>query len=724
MERLKSGLLLIIIGLTAVPTFGQQAAQSPTPAGFVAVVGDVERCRNYPVPADSALTVRQAVQNAGLVSDMVNVKVIRATQDSTQFTLTYVISDNSADNGEPVENGDVLLVQSMSPMKAEVRKNAALRTDSGVIVVGLEEEGIKIGDVLLYAQTTPPAEEQLKVICRFQGQPPISKAELYSLVRHGDVISVSHDNRRVLKGFGNMAPAVSEWKNQSASLPKTSTPANSSDTSDDFSLSNVPSDSQSFEFPASPVGSLFLPIPGDDVLESSGFSADAGGEVSVSTSALSVSQSEDIADMASTTTAEGKISFASESAAVAPIAPPEIKLGAVASSKSSTFNPWNLVFVGGLLLAGTLILAGTLRLDPDDNSKFIETAARESVANSKRLSTVLPAPPSPVTSPLWQITPKANLPPADVVKSSGVSADAEFKTKAEIQTATPEPVANSLVASHEWFGGDWNGRVASSNDLQNYNSPEADCLTETSEDQTAESNTSLENETDLNSVVAAVTSQEEATIPDVPALEVDSAEIETTAESTNIVTVEEIVAAVSNADTNENEGNAETSTLEDLLQNRLPIDLCEAQLPLRIALFGKPAGPRRLRIDAAHKTVPPPHVNLTADKRREQQVTVTAAAAPKQSTADSSGGLDHALHYLQERVRAAMNGQRLVIMAAGGAVKVNGFSDLLTEQLIQHDIADQILAVKTAPDAETAVLRGALIYGELESSEFSSEAAA
>lgn len=70
----------------------------------------------------------------------------------------------------------------------------------------------------------------------------------------------------------------------------------------------------------------------------------------------------------------------------------------------------------------------------------------------------------------------------------------------------------------------------------------------------------------------------------------------------------------------------------------------------------------------------------------------------------------------QPPVRAELNNQRLSIMAAGGAVKVNGFADLLTEQLIQHDIADKILAVKTAPDPETAVLRGALIYGELKSS--------
>lgn len=78
----------------------------------------------------------------------------------------------------------------------------------------------------------------------------------------------------------------------------------------------------------------------------------------------------------------------------------------------------------------------------------------------------------------------------------------------------------------------------------------------------------------------------------------------------------------------------------------------------------------------------------------------------------------------QSSVRVALNNQRLSIMAAGGAVKVNGFADLLTEQLIQHDIADRILAVKTAPDSETAVLRGTLIYGELECSGFKSEVAA
>ena len=103
--------------------------------------------------------------------------------------------------------------------------------------------------------------------------------------------------------------------------------------------------------------------------------------------------------------------------------------------------------------------------------------------------------------------------------------------------------------------------------------------------------------------------------------------------------------------------------LVDLLQNRLPIDLCTTQLPLRVALFGKPAGPQRLRIDAAHSAIPAPHFTTTADKRREQPVAVTTAAtsqmrnssapdAQNQSDAVAPGSLDRALHFVQERTES------------------------------------------------------------------------
>lgn len=648
MERLKSGILLVVIGLTAGSVQAQQGASSSPPAGSVAVIGDVERCENYPVPTDSALTVRQAVLNAGLVSEIVSVKVIRATQDTTQFT--QVISANSADNGEPVENGDVLLVQSMSPIKAVVRKNAALRTDSGVIVVGLEEDGIKIGDVLLYAQTTPPAAGQLKVISRFQGRPPIAKAELHSPTEHGDVISVSHDNRRVLKGFGNMAPAVSEWKTQSVSLPMASASATTLDAGLDSSTSNELSKLPPFELPALPTDTMFLPIPGDDTPESNGSAPDVAAKSSASTNTLPISQSEDIADTASET-ADGKISFASESTTAAPMAPAELKTGVVAVARSSNFNPWNLIFVGGLLLAGTLILAGTLRPDPDDDSKFIETAARESVASSRRFNSTPTAPP---TLPARQITQKSELPAEkveDVMSLPMTSAAAEFEKSVDVPAGGSAAMATTLVASHEWFSGDWNGQV-----VLNHDNPE--------------------------DTAACVDSSAHVTIPEAPAVPGCSAAIQkpvtsaksvredlpaadlivNDAEAAKIVSAIDEIVASGNAVANEVEDQSKMSALEDLLQNRLPIDLCDAQLPLRIDLFGTPAGPRRLRIDAAHKTVPAPHVNLTSEKRREQRATVSASSAPNQTapnqtaenqTAEnSSGGLDRALHFLQERTES------------------------------------------------------------------------
>lgn len=75
-------------------------------------------------------------------------------------------------------------------------------------------------------------------------------------------------------------------------------------------------------------------------------------------------------------------------------------------------------------------------------------------------------------------------------------------------------------------------------------------------------------------------------------------------------------------------------------------------------------------------------------------------------------------------VRHPLGKQRLSVMIAGGAVMVDGIVNLLTEQFIQHDIADRILSVRVASDPETAVVRGALMIGELESRALKSEAAA
>ena len=569
MERLKSVYLLAIIILAAGPAVCQQPMPTDPRAGSVAVIGDVERCQTYPIPIGSTLTVRQAVLNAGLLSDIVKVTVIRSSQDRAQWT--QVISATSADSVERVKNGDVLVVQSMSPLTAGVKSNAALRTDTGVDVVGLEEDGIVIGDVLKATNNLSLADGQLKVICRFQGQSPITKAELYHPIAHGDVISISRGNRTTLNGFGSMLPSVSEWKSSSAAETQDSFIPNAEPSNNSPFSSSEPT-SQPFRFPSPTTGPMLLPIQEAATPEAEVAEGEDDADISaIVVPAFTISQSEDVADAAA---ADSHVKSASDTSTVAPIAPQEMQIDAVNDSTSTAFNPWNFVFFGGLLLAGTLILAGTLKPEPDDNTEFSHDASRTTNLNA------VPTPQRKFTeSPR-----KPNLvPPATETAMPSVVIESEIG-----KAAAAEP-AKALVAGHEWFSGDWHGPVDTNN------------LQQRDESSVSYSATSSSSSKDVEAVI----------------------------------------------------DDAGFSDLEDLLQNRLPIDLFETQLPLRVVLFGKPAGPRRLRIDAAHSTVPAPHMNSAANTRREQPVAATTAAAPHtQTVVDSSGCLDRALHFLQERTES------------------------------------------------------------------------
>ncbi|MEO2026353.1 MAG: hypothetical protein ABGZ23_10800 [Fuerstiella sp.] len=106
--------------------------------------------------------------------------------------------------------------------------------------------------------------------------------------------------------------------------------------------------------------------------------------------------------------------------------------------------------------------------------------------------------------------------------------------------------------------------------------------------------------------------------------------------------------------------NEAFSDLEDLLQNRLPFDIKQADLPLRIALFGSPAGPRRLRVDAAHTQTAPPHIMTSARQEQKSRPAATTASvsdrddAGNQPAADTAANadhdrFDHALDFLEEQ---------------------------------------------------------------------------
>jgi hypothetical protein len=75
-------------------------------------------------------------------------------------------------------------------------------------------------------------------------------------------------------------------------------------------------------------------------------------------------------------------------------------------------------------------------------------------------------------------------------------------------------------------------------------------------------------------------------------------------------------------------------------------------------------------------------------------------------------------------VRNALQGQRVSVMLSGGAAMIDGFGALLTERFIEHEIAERVLAIRCASDPCTAVVRGALIFGELESRSMANQEAA
>ena len=75
-------------------------------------------------------------------------------------------------------------------------------------------------------------------------------------------------------------------------------------------------------------------------------------------------------------------------------------------------------------------------------------------------------------------------------------------------------------------------------------------------------------------------------------------------------------------------------------------------------------------------------------------------------------------------VRNALHRQKLAVMLSGGATMIEGFASLLTERFIEHEIAERIQSIRLAPDPATAVVRGALIFGELEARALAVEEAA
>ena len=96
--------------------------------------------------------------------------------------------------------------------------------------------------------------------------------------------------------------------------------------------------------------------------------------------------------------------------------------------------------------------------------------------------------------------------------------------------------------------------------------------------------------------------------------------------------------------------------LDDLIHNRLTVEVQPASLPMRTTLFGRPAGPVSLRVDAAHEGIASPHM-LTRGKRSSKGRRVETVHArvdqPSQQKAVCEeldlSRLDKALNFLEEQ---------------------------------------------------------------------------
>lgn len=628
MERLKIVLLTAAIVAIGQVSKAQQSQNGmpqqapPTPSSSYTVIGDIRDPRTVTYPAQGRLSIRAAVLQAQPMGDPVSVSVLRKSQERSNWT--QMISVDTADSGEFVLPGDVLVVQSVNGVPEAFQKNAAIRTDARVLVVLLEDEAVAIGDILQQTVGLPSGEQQVSVACRFQGRPPATKTTLASVVSHGDVVSMSRSNRKVLAGFGQMAPSFSEWVADGDTVtvmepPVPDAPSTGPSNTTESTPSAFPLDFGSMAEPAEPVDSPSM------VSDSTN-----AGDDAFSIPVQEVSQAT-VSDLTSTANA-------ASSADTAPTPPTDSEAVPEEEVKAGGMNFWNIAVIAGLIVAGILLLAGSLGGDED-----VDVIHRPSTAKQDTKTTQAANGKFQFASASATNTPSAETrttaPPVAVTITSTAPNVNEAAAASKITITKPGTLeSDSIVKPTEWFGKDW--RMAT-------------------EPVAAASQSTMKAGTSEPGPVEATSEKKPIADTTTPRTMRSSKLDESEAER-----LEEVVRSIANegrkaaqsaakADTTVS-ASTEFSDLEDLLQDRLPIDLCEAQLPLRINLFGRPAGPRRLRIDAAHPTLTGPHTHLNADRRQDDRI---PAAASKTESRRIDGlvpeeGLDRALNSLQDRTNS------------------------------------------------------------------------
>ena len=584
---------------------GSSVTAAMTDLGYV-VAGDVQNLNTWTL-SGSRVTVREAVLKAGLLTEPSSVTVIRRNQERSAWT--QLVSTTSSDSGEIVMDGDIIMVQSLNSGQEPRLGNAVLRTDAGSLIVGLADSSVAIGDILQQTQHSVSETMPITLVSRFQGRRTVRKATLFSEVSHGDVISISTTQRK-LAGFGNLVPAFSEWQSTAAS-PAVNSSGMIEQTSATVVANDGQSDARDFEFSRFPdmnthdqAEALISPVPDDP-------------EFNGNTESRAATTSVNVAPISQTT-------FPEDLQVLAPAPPVEAPDSVTGNSRQSSGTPgfWNTLFIAALMISGVLIIIGSfLNGDASREASAIQTTEVPAIVPSSNHSfgNLVSIPGKVSNETTAEVGFKMLV--SESIDASGestgaASSSANIPASRPVAASSPEASRSGTGGTPRWFSRDWQQKSAGFSAVV----PESVSADTTTTSIVPQSPTTVENPVPARTEIRA------NVVVDRQGIQASQTQMPLTSMSPEPV--------------------ESCPGLDDLIENRLPMDLQQAHFPLQITLFGRAAGPRHLRVDAAQPVLTGPHTKFrtaTTSGSGSRSVAATSSAM------ESQGRLDRALSSLEER---------------------------------------------------------------------------
>jgi hypothetical protein len=638
MDRIR---LLVLIsgialtsGLEVRSVCAQELSAGPEPC---LIIGDVGNPDAYPVRHGHAST-SQLVNAAGMGASSANVTIIRPGQIQSEWS--EFVRRGVANGGSAVRPGDILIVRSAVANDAAVVPSAALVSSAGTFVLTLDQAGVSVADVLTQCHVPMMTGSALLKLSS-SGVQRRQRVTLQDAVVHGDVLAVTTSQSTAAARHAPPASRVTEFPSVSiggnrpqetggmhAAVPATAAPFEPLQNGE-VGIQPIPSTMHESHQASRLVSAteqdtretpptITLPVPAEAQQQRDPFvlAATAQGSAPVPNATIDTPHTaDDSSFMEQTADDQAEVTAAMELSAPLPPDDPVITAGG--------FGLLNTLFVSALLLAGSLIVAGWVKSELTASNVRASQARGSSTTRAKKdMSGRQAVPPSnahpvsaaaaapKITRPqttdqdsLAATAAEASITPAQQEFAASVSTPDNTATVAP-QNALPAVTGRGELVAPEEFFGDWRKRTST-----------------------------LDGSTTTESSGATVHGTEPRLRTTEPAADQQSVQHST------------------GSDTDEHR------RLEDLIQNRLEVDLRQADLPLRISLFGRPAGPRRLRIDAAHESIPAPHFAVS-ETQTEGGQSRSRAAVPEPADASirptdiaGSNSLDRALNYLNRRVK-------------------------------------------------------------------------